>query len=249
MSQPLRETSQWMYRGIWSWLVKWFRVPAEPPTLPIANHANLRSFRPAIGFLRYLKFTLWITLGVITIGHLLVGIAISIAAPLAGLAIMLDEVFLIIPLVAVWYLAIYLRYDTTWYVLSDKSLRTRRGIWVIHETTITFENVQNVSVRQGPLQRFFGIADVVVETAGGGGGAKQGQPGASGAHVGLFEGVDNAPEIRDLIMAKLRKSVSTGLGDDRHPEIASPIAWARDHVQVLREIKDLLKRPQNNVPS
>ena len=66
------------------------------------------------------------------------------------------------------YVAIHLRYDTTWYVLTDRSLRIRRGIWIIHETTISFENVQNVEVRQGPLQRYFGIADVIVQTAGGG---------------------------------------------------------------------------------
>jgi uncharacterized membrane protein YdbT with pleckstrin-like domain len=42
------------------------------------------------------------------------------------------------------YIAIHLRYDTTWYVHGDRSLRIRRGIWVIHETTLTFENIQNV---------------------------------------------------------------------------------------------------------
>jgi uncharacterized membrane protein YdbT with pleckstrin-like domain len=66
------------------------------------------------------------------------------------------------------YVGLHLRYDTTWYVFTDRSLRIRRGIWVIHETTITFENVQNVAVAQGPVQRYFGIADVIVQTAGGG---------------------------------------------------------------------------------
>ena len=47
------------------------------------------------------------------------------------------------------YVGIHLRYDTTWYVLTDRSLRIRRGIMTIHETTISFENVQNVEVRRG----------------------------------------------------------------------------------------------------
>ena len=63
------------------------------------------------------------------------------------------------------YVALHLRYDTTWYVVTDRSLRIRRGIWVIEETTITFENVQNVSITQGPLERAFGIATLVVDTA------------------------------------------------------------------------------------
>ena len=75
----------------------------------------------------------------------------------------------------------------------------------IRETTITFENVQNVSMRQGPLQRLFGIANVIVETAGGG----QAQEGSSGgqaasAHLGLIEGIDDADRIRDLILQRLR---------------------------------------------
>lgn len=68
--------------------------------------------------------------------------------------------FIILPDV-VAYVAIHLRFDTTWYVMTERSLRIRRGIWVLHETTITFENVQNVVVNQGPVQRFFGIANVV----------------------------------------------------------------------------------------
>src|SRR5262252_829179 len=58
-------------------------------------------------------------------------------APLALAVMVLPDI--------VAYVAIHLRYDTTWYVLTHRSLRIRRGIWVIHETTITFENVQNVS--------------------------------------------------------------------------------------------------------
>ena len=82
--------------------------------------------------------------------------------------------------------------------MSDRSLRIRRGIWVIHETTLTFENVQNVSVRQGPLQRYFGIANLLLETAGGG----QSQAGPQGmqttaAHHGLIEGVADAQPIGD----------------------------------------------------
>ena len=61
--------------------------------------------------------------------------------------------------------------------------RIRRGIWIIHETTITFENVQNVVVQQGPLQRWYGIANVLIETAGGGGSQQQaGQGGIIDRH-------------------------------------------------------------------
>ena len=51
------------------------------------------------------------------------------------------------------------------------------------ETTITFENIQNVTVQQGPLQRLFGIADVRVDTAGGGGGGPHSQHGGGASMV------------------------------------------------------------------
>ena len=75
-----------------------------------------------------------------------------LALPAAAVAILPDIVA---------YVAIHLRYDTTWYVIGRRSLRIRRGIWIINETTITFENVQNIHITQGPLQRYFGIADLV----------------------------------------------------------------------------------------
>src|SRR5690606_13139102 len=103
------------------------------------------------------------------------------------------------------YVAIHVRYDTTWYVMTDRSLRIRRGVWIIHETTITFENVQNVRVEQGPVQRHFGIANVVVETAGAPKLSQHGQSGA-GANQGVIEGVVDAAGIRDRILARLRQS-------------------------------------------
>ena len=138
------------------------------------------------------------------------------------------------------YIGIHLRYDTTWYVLSDRTLRIRRGIWIINEVTITYENIQNVSVRQGPLQRYFGISDLVVQTAGGGGAVGQhGEQNLSG-HLGLLEGIDNAQEVRELIMDKWRAAKNAGLGDEAHrPSTAASNAFGNAEQAVLEQIRDL----------
>ena len=134
------------------------------------------------------------------------------------------------------YLASYVRYDTTWYVMTDRSMRIRRGIWVIHETTITFENIQNVSVSQGPLQRYFGISDVVVETAGGGGDSKQ--KGLQVSNQGIIEGIANADEIRDRILSRMRQSVSAGLGDEAEGgQSIGRARWTPEHLTALRDIR------------
>ena len=74
--------------------------------------------------------------------------------------------------------------------------------------TMTFDNIQNITVTQGPLERLFGISDVRVTTAGGGEAAAQKKSGhgvGQNLHLGVFRGVDNPDEIRDLMLARLRK--------------------------------------------
>ena len=70
---------------------------------------------------------------------------------------------------------------------TERALRARHGLWTIREVTITYENVQNVEVAQGPLMRLFGIWKLDIMTAGGARGAAT-EPGgfhASGRGAGL----------------------------------------------------------------
>ena len=133
-------------------------------------------------------------------------------------------------------------------LLTDRSLRIRRGICVIHETTISFENVQNVEVRQGPVQRFFGIADVIVQTAGGGAGHAKGEGATSpGAHVGILQGLSDAGAVRDAILDCVKRTRSTGLGDEPPGALkpargAMASALSPVHVAVLRDIRDVARR-------
>ena len=43
-------------------------------------------------------------------------------------------------------------------------------------------------------------------------------------HVGYFRGVANAAEIRDAVLARLRRLRSSGLGDPEEPERLGPAA-------------------------
>lgn len=239
MSTSVERMSKWFYRGLWGVLTKWFCVPEEPPTLPTWAGTSVQSFRPSEGFLRYLKFQFCLGLLVGNFALLAPWIVMMIAVPWLGL--LLAPFLLVVIAVPgiVAYLGVYLRYDTTWYVISDRSMRIRRGIWIIHDTTITFENVQNVTVNQGPVQRFFEIADVTVQTAGGGGSmhGKQGHS-QTGAHHGLIEGIENAHEIRDLILSRLKKSRQAGLGDEEPESPPHLTPWTPTHLEYLREIRD-----------
>ena len=240
MTRNVERTAAWMYRGVWGVLSRWFRVPEHPPNLPTLPGEELKSFKPSEGFLRYLKLQFWlgflVTMGdVFTAWFLLTAARPWIGASLTPVALAIAMVQLV-----VGYLAIHLRYDTTWYVLSRRSLRIRSGIWTINEATITFENIQNVTVESGPIERCFNIANVIVDTAGGSsGGGEHDSKGAKNLHRGVLAGVANADEVRLLIQSRLSQSQVTGLGDETTPMPAT--AWKAEHLAALREIRDALR--------
>ena len=136
-----------------------------------------------------------------------------------------------------------LDYEMRWYIVTDRSMRLREGIFGVREMTFTFANVQNIAIRQGPLQRLLGISDVVVRTAGGGGGSTEhggaDQHAGKTMHVGTLRAVDNAEMVRDLILHRLRQLRDAGLGDpdDRHPAVEVLRAAARELLEAARALR------------
>ncbi|MBI2514064.1 MAG: PH domain-containing protein [Opitutae bacterium] len=123
------------------------------------------------------------------------------------------------------YMVARLDFEMRWYMVTDRSLRIRHGVWKVNESTMSFANIQQVVVSQGPLQRLLGLANVRVQSAGGGGGERGHQHGTEeDMHHGLFHAVTNATEIRDLILERLRRFRESGLGDpdEKHPTPSAP---------------------------
>lgn len=152
------------------------------------------------------------------------------------------------------YAVLRFDYEQRWYVVTDRSLRIRSGVWRVRESTMSFVNLQQVVVSQGPLQRLLGLADVRVESAGGGGAQQGPHTNHQSLHMGHFHGVNNAEEIRDLILDRLRQFRASGLGDpDEAPGGDSPsmpavppqgledLAAARDVLAAARELRATLE--------
>jgi Bacterial PH domain len=131
-----------------------------------------------------------------------------------------------------------LDYELRWYMVTDRSLRLRSGVWKIAESTMSFANLQQVEVSQGPLQRLLGLADVKVQSAGGG--EKRHQPQQDEMHVGYFRSVTNAPEIRDLILDLLRRFRDSGLGDPDEKSPPAPALEPRPASGPLEAARELL---------
>jgi len=139
------------------------------------------------------------------------------------------------------YALVKLEFEQHWYIVTDRSLRIRTGVLSLSESTMSFANLQQVEVKQGPVQRFLGLADVRVRSAGGGDhGEEEGQP----LHTGVFHSVENAEEIRDLILARLKAFREAGLGDpDRAPSAEIPTGEARGvSAETLEAAREVLRQ-------
>ncbi len=143
----------------------------------------------------------------------------------------------------VTFLLARMDYDQRWYMVTDRSLRIRHGIWKINESTMSFANIQQVVVSQGPLQRLLGLSDVKVQSAGGGGGANEDEDAKDDdMHLGLFHSVTNPDEIRDLILERLRRFRESGLGDpeEKVSFIATPLAHTEaESAEMLAAAREL----------
>ncbi len=115
-----------------------------------------------------------------------------------------------------------LDFEMRWYMVTDRSLRIRTGVASVQEITMSFANLQQVEVTQGPLQRLLGLADLKVQSAGGGNVAPGKHGHEDSLHIGYFHGVENAREIRDLIQDRLRRFRDSGLGDPEELRRAAP---------------------------
>jgi membrane protein YdbS with pleckstrin-like domain len=233
-----------MYNFLKRFVLPLLKVEEKEPTPPAGSHDSFQVFRACPAFLSYNLFFWKIYAAILAFG---------VTAVSAGLLLFNRWfIFLVVPVVlfaafkaAVFYVTTRLNYDMRWYVITDRSLLIREGIWIVREITLTFANAQNVRVTQGPLQRFFGFSNVEVDTAGGGGGGhKESQ--STSPHRAVLRGLDNSGQVRDLVLEQLRKHRTTGLGDpDDHA------AGARLHFDpgTLREIWDEARKLRETLAS
>ncbi|HEX4665442.1 MAG TPA: PH domain-containing protein [Chthoniobacterales bacterium] len=240
-----------MFKAFRQWCERVLRIPDDPDPPP-GDEARTQRFRAAPNYYKYL-LGLW---AVKTAAVFFVLVTLEIG-PLVALFELREHKFLgplVIGLPQLIILCFFLGrlfsvalvrldFEKRWYLVTDRSLRLREGILNVRELTITFANIQNISISQGPIQRLLGIADLRVDTAGGSAPARREHKGGipQSLHSAFFRGVDNANAIRELIQTRLRELKDSGLGD--HEEAvtaqsgtAAPSAVAPDLLDALREV-------------
>lgn len=227
-----------MYTLLKSLVLRLMKTPTEPPDAPVGSHDSVLIYRASPGFLTY-SLLLFYILSLLSylLPLLLIGIGLinrELPPQIIGACIF--------PVLAAIQFCIYfgirIDYDMRYYIVTDRSLRVREGALIVKEKTISFANVQNMRVVQGPLLRYFGIWHLKVDTAGGGA-AEKGQPGA-GAHQVQMAGIENAHEVRDLILKHVKvRGANAGLGDvdDQDQAAPRPLLASGELLSTLRDLK------------
>src|ERR1044071_7597429 len=166
--------------GFERWLLAALKVP-EAPQPPDGSPDSIRVFRAGRNY--YLWSLIMWALGALVAAMVVASVSIPLLVAvqraadwrkilaLAALALIWSAY---IATAAVTLLSRRLNYGLRWYIVTDRSLRIRSGIFRLSELTMTYSNIQEIRIRSGPLQLLLGIADVEVQSAGGGGDDKHG---------------------------------------------------------------------------
>lgn len=132
---------------------------------------------------------------------ILIGLVIAGALLVHGVA-KLPLWIALLPLVAAIILAFWLVFIAPgrtfggWaYRLDADELHTRSGLFIVSETVVPFRRVQHIDVARGPIERAYGVARLIVHTAG-----------VAHSEVTL-PGLtpDDAAQFRDLIREHIRQ--------------------------------------------
>ena len=228
------------------WVLTFLMVPSAPE-IPEGSTTSVRVFRAGDNYYAWLVFTWAATITLVFFG--------LTSATLASVQIFRQtppwfRIAWSAALILVWslfalgavltFLARRLNFRLRWYIVTDRSLRIRRGVFAVEELTMTYRNIQEIRVTSGPLQHALGLANVEVHAAGGGGDSKHG----GGGHVGRLEGLSDANEIRDLMVERLRQYRDAGLGDTVHSELprdTSELEAAKRMLEEVRRLRSALK--------
>jgi membrane protein YdbS with pleckstrin-like domain len=201
-----------MYEFLKRFLFPLLKVEEKEPAPPAGAHDAFQVFRACPAYLAYNLFFWKLYVAALSLGVAVVSVVLLVISSWFSLLVV-SIVAVVVFKITVFYATTRLNYDMRWYVITDRSLLIREGVWIVREITLTFANAQNVRITQGPLQRLFGFSNVEVDTAGGGGGG--GGPHGEGTrpHRAVLRGLDNAVLVRDLILEHLRRHRTAGLGD------------------------------------
>ncbi len=113
--------------------------------------------------------------------------------------------------------------------LTTRALRFKKGYIFHTERTIPLDKIQDLTFKEGPVLKYFGLSILKVETAGGTG---QGE-----ADLSLI-GIIGASEFRQMVLEQRDKVTDNSATSSNENEAVS---------EILKDIRDSLKRIEGKI--
>ena len=129
------------------------------------------------------------------------------------------------------------------YLLTDQSVRIRRGLWFHQQITLSLKNIQQVKYSQNLLERMWGIGSLEVRTAGGGATSKRNKKDEDSSHTGELEGLLDPIELRELVNATIKDASAVKQSQALAPSIRSTVAQTSPELDTA--IQELLQACQS----
>ncbi len=112
--------------------------------------------------------------------------------------------------------------------LHQRSLNIKRGAWFKTEKTIPLEKLQDLTMREGPVMKVFGICSLAVETAGNA---------ATAMADAYLVGIQDAPDFRNRVLDQ-RDALERGKEGSR-PAPSEVVTDSTRSTEMLKVLKDI----------
>ncbi len=119
------------------------------------------------------------------------------------------------------------RYQTLRYHFDDEGIAMKWGLLFRREVTLTYARIQDIHLHAGFVQRFFGLADLMIQTASGSAGAEM-----------TLEGLLEYDAVRDFLYRRMRGVRDPAAARANAADVASGLARSDETVALLRSIRD-----------
>lgn len=138
-----------------------------------------------------------------------------------------------IVLIPIWLIAgtYYLNryFDNLYCELTTRALHFKKGVLFTTERTVPLDKIQDLTFKEGPLLRYFGLSSLMIETAG--------NSAANMTDMKLI-GIMDAPKFRKMVIRQ-RDEITYNRGGQSEENLSD-----KEHqlLPLLREISETLKR-------
>lgn len=122
-------------------------------------------------------------------------------------------------------------YDNLFCQLTTRALHFKKGVWFHTEKTIPLDKIQDLTFKEGPILRRFGLSYLQIETAG---------QTAQGASDMSLTGIVDARNFREAVLNQRDRITEKSFGTSEAHQSHNP--GNEEILTLLKEISSTLKR-------